>query len=164
MGIFDALIGAGSAAQAQQFNRTNYKHRYQWTAEDMEKAGLNRILAASQGGGQGPPAPMAQGGGGSSDILTALQAKLTNAQTRKTNAEATLAEKDIPLAELKNEMTAKAISWGRKTVKVTADAVSSHNTTKREANTARDAYRFREPSTGYEFRMPRIGRSRGGPQ
>lgn len=32
-----------------QYQVEDYKNRYQWAAEDMERAGLNRILAATQG-------------------------------------------------------------------------------------------------------------------
>ena len=40
-----------SAASAQQneWNVENYKHRYQWAMEDMRTAGLNPILAATNG-------------------------------------------------------------------------------------------------------------------
>ena len=40
-----------SAASAQQneWNVENYKHRYQWAMEDMRNAGLNPILAATNG-------------------------------------------------------------------------------------------------------------------
>lgn len=40
-----------SAASAQQnaWNVENYKHRYQWAMEDMRSAGLNPILAATNG-------------------------------------------------------------------------------------------------------------------
>jgi hypothetical protein len=39
----------GAAAQQQIYNQINYRNRYQWMAEDMRKAGLNPILAASGG-------------------------------------------------------------------------------------------------------------------
>lgn len=40
-----------SAASSQQnaWNVENYKHRYQWAMEDMREAGLNPILAATNG-------------------------------------------------------------------------------------------------------------------
>lgn len=40
-----------SAASAQQnaWNVENYKHRYQWAVDDMRSAGLNPILAATNG-------------------------------------------------------------------------------------------------------------------
>ena len=38
-----------AATVANQRNIYNYQHRYQWSMEDMQKAGLNPILAATQG-------------------------------------------------------------------------------------------------------------------
>lgn len=40
---------SANAAQANEWNVENYKHRYQWAAEDMRQAGLNPILAATNG-------------------------------------------------------------------------------------------------------------------
>lgn len=38
-----------AATVANQRNVYNYQHRYQWAMQDMQKAGLNPILAATQG-------------------------------------------------------------------------------------------------------------------
>lgn len=40
---------SANAAQANEWNIENYRHRYQWAVEDMRKAGLNPILAATNG-------------------------------------------------------------------------------------------------------------------
>lgn len=40
---------SANAAQANAWNVENYKHRYQWAVNDMRKAGLNPILAATNG-------------------------------------------------------------------------------------------------------------------
>lgn len=40
---------SANAAQANAWNVENYKHRYQWATEDMRKAGLNPVLAATNG-------------------------------------------------------------------------------------------------------------------
>lgn len=40
---------SANAAQANAWNVENYKHRYQWAVEDMRDAGLNPILAATNG-------------------------------------------------------------------------------------------------------------------
>lgn len=40
---------SANAAQANAWNVENYKNRYQWAVEDMRKAGLNPILAATNG-------------------------------------------------------------------------------------------------------------------
>lgn len=53
------LLGGGmnmlSSARQMAFQREMYKHRYQYTMEDMRKAGLNPILAAGAGAGSAPP-------------------------------------------------------------------------------------------------------------
>ena len=55
-GISSIISGAlsNSAARhaatvANQRNIYNYQHRYQWAMEDMQKAGLNPMLSATQG-------------------------------------------------------------------------------------------------------------------
>lgn len=50
-----------NAERANAMEQHNYKHRYQWAVDDMRKAGLNPILAATQGlGGGSARAFMAQ--------------------------------------------------------------------------------------------------------
>lgn len=38
-----------AASQQHDWNVSDYRNRYQWTVQDMEKAGLNPILASTQG-------------------------------------------------------------------------------------------------------------------
>ena len=40
---------SAAAKQQNEWNVENYKHRYQWAMEDMRQAGLNPILAATNG-------------------------------------------------------------------------------------------------------------------
>lgn len=40
---------SANAVQANAWNVENYKHRYQWAVEDMRNAGLNPVLAATNG-------------------------------------------------------------------------------------------------------------------
>lgn len=40
---------SANAERANEWNTENYKHRYQWAVEDMRAAGLNPILAATNG-------------------------------------------------------------------------------------------------------------------
>ena len=51
--IFGSAIqghyNSAAAAQQNAWNVENYKHRYQWAMEDMRNAGLNPILAATNG-------------------------------------------------------------------------------------------------------------------
>nr|DAK01806.1 MAG TPA: DNA pilot protein [Microviridae sp.] len=44
-----AANSAAAMEQQNKYNVENYKHRYQWSVEDMRKAGLNPILAATNG-------------------------------------------------------------------------------------------------------------------
>lgn len=79
-------------------------NRYQFAAKDLEKAGLNRVLAlGSPAGSSGSPSPQAQPVAFGSKGIQAASAKsaielqdmqkgLLAAQTRKTGAEADLAE------------------------------------------------------------------------
>ncbi len=51
-GASDQNKAAQRAAEAQMaFQRESFQNRYQWTMDDMRKAGLNPILAYKQGGG-----------------------------------------------------------------------------------------------------------------
>lgn len=45
----DYGFNSAGAAQQNKWNVENYKHRYQWAVEDMRSAGLNPILAATNG-------------------------------------------------------------------------------------------------------------------
>ena len=46
---FQNHYNSANAAQANAWNVENYKHRYQWAVDDMRAAGLNPILAATNG-------------------------------------------------------------------------------------------------------------------
>jgi len=100
------ILGSGAAKRRAKaaWNRTKnaYKHRYQWQMKDMRRAGLNPILSATTGAPTAGGAPMAD----SSAIPDAAHAvsgkamqyatlKLTQAQTRKTNAEAKSKENEL---------------------------------------------------------------------
>jgi len=92
-----ALLGHGLAkdrqADAQDFSAQQFANRYQTTVQDMKAAGLNPMLAYSQGGGNAPTSSAASAQ--SSDLSQAyLQSKLNSAQianieaqTAKTQAE-----------------------------------------------------------------------------
>lgn len=53
-GLGSGFMGMGSASAANAQAEDMYKHRYQWAMRDMKKAGLNPMLAYSQGGGGVP--------------------------------------------------------------------------------------------------------------
>lgn len=48
-GALDNSAKRHAATVANQRNVYNYQHRYQWSMDDMQKAGLNPMLAATQG-------------------------------------------------------------------------------------------------------------------
>lgn len=82
-GILGGAISAGASAAAaaknRKFQKMMYKNRYRFTVRDMRKAGLNPILAATLGAGQGPPGATAQVpnfGGIVGDAVSAYQASL----------------------------------------------------------------------------------------
>lgn len=49
---FSAKLSADEALKQRKFQREVYRSRYQWTMEDMRKAGLNPMLAYKTGVGQ----------------------------------------------------------------------------------------------------------------
>ena len=79
---------SANAAQANAWNVENYKHRYQWAVEDMRNAGLNPILAATNGIG-GSIAGASAASVGMSDIgSTTNSARAASAAERQAkNAE-----------------------------------------------------------------------------
>lgn len=74
---------SANAAQANAWNVENYKHRYQWAVDDMRQAGLNPILAATNGIG-GSIAGASAASVGMSDIGSTMNsAKAASAAERQ---------------------------------------------------------------------------------
>lgn len=74
---------SANAAQANAWNVENYKHRYQWAVDDMRAAGLNPILAATNGIG-GSIAGASAASVGMSDIGSTMNsAKAASAAERQ---------------------------------------------------------------------------------
>jgi hypothetical protein len=85
--ILGSLVGHGTALarqrDAQDFSADQFARRYQITTEDMKKAGLNPMLAYSQGGGNAPTSSAASANSpeyGTSAINAKLQTQLNAAQ------------------------------------------------------------------------------------
>ncbi len=122
-----ALIGGGMEATGQAIQIWQQKkaakkaferqkkilqNRFQWQAADLEAAGLNRILAVTQGTSAAANVQQANvgsiGQGMSANLRQAMlareQQKLLQAQTGKTLAEKELAEAGVPTAEAKEDL------------------------------------------------------------
>lgn len=100
---------SANAAQANAWNVENYKHRYQWAVEDMRNAGLNPILAATNGIG-GSIAGASAASVGMSDIGSTMNsAKAASAAERQAkNAENLLVsqiEKNVAEADSVRQST-----------------------------------------------------------
>lgn len=100
---------SANAAQANAWNVENYKHRYQWAVEDMRKAGLNPILAATNGIG-GSISGASAASVGMSDIGSTMNsAKAASAAERQAkNAENLLVsqiEKNVAEADSVRQST-----------------------------------------------------------
>jgi len=50
---------SAQAARSMEFSKESYQNRYQWTMDDMEKAGMNPIFAYQNGVGTGLPGAQA---------------------------------------------------------------------------------------------------------
>jgi hypothetical protein len=101
--LLGGFLGASSAKSrqedAQDFSADQFARRYQITTADMKAAGLNPMLAYSQGGGNAPTSSAASASSFGSPGTAAIQAQLAQAQlsnaqasARKTNAEAAVIE------------------------------------------------------------------------
>lgn len=102
-GIVGSAVGAGIGAigsaisgnQSARAAERNYKHRYQWQMRDMKKAGLNPMLAFSQGAPNVPQPNIPDMGeaavrGGSAGASAVQAARLTSAQVKNIEADTIL--------------------------------------------------------------------------
>jgi len=99
-------LGLGGQALAFRYLKRVYKTRYQWTAQDLEKAGLNRILALTKGVGAATATPAGAGPSvpGVQALLAAAQLKAIQANTAKTVAETRMLDARGPTAEAKETL------------------------------------------------------------
>ena len=100
---------SANAAQANAWNVENYQHRYQWAVDDMRAAGLNPILAATNGIG-GSISGASAASVGMSDIGSTMNsARAASAAERQANNAEHLAisqiEKNVAEADSTRQAT-----------------------------------------------------------
>lgn len=128
-GISSIISGAlsNSAARhaatvANQRNIYNYQHRYQWAMEDMQKAGLNPMLAATQGIGgsiNGASALSANYNIGEG-VTAGMSATAAGSSAKAANRQASIAEK-MSDEQIKN-LAAQTILAGASAKKFDAES------------------------------------------
>ena len=104
-GLLDNLFANRRQEDQQAFNAQQFATRYQTTVKDMQAAGLNPMLAYTQGGGAGASSGISGSSGSMTQAFSAYQenrrqqemtdaqVKLLEAQTRKADVDAAIAEK-----------------------------------------------------------------------
>jgi len=91
--LVDNLFAGQRQEDAQAFSAQQYATRYQTQTEDMKKAGINPMLSVSSGAGSQPTSSAASPGSNFTQAaLNSAQMENLKANTRKTNAEATIVE------------------------------------------------------------------------
>lgn len=128
-GAVGSLIGGGlqnsansaAAAQANSWNKENYQHRYQWAVEDMRKAGLNPILAATQGiagnvnGASALAASNTMGQSVSAGMSAGAAAESASAAKKQANTAQSLADSQIQLNQANAAAAAASASGQQQT-------------------------------------------------
>lgn len=107
--IGGALIGAAgsyfSGKSAADFAERSYKHRYQWQVKDLQKAGLNPMLAVSQGAPNVPQPNFPNlGEGAARGAAAGVSASIASAQIANLNSNSAknAAETDLAAATAAN--------------------------------------------------------------
>lgn len=93
--VAGALVGAAgsifSSKQSADFAERSYKHRYQWQVKDLQKAGLNPMLAVSQGAPNvAQPTFQNVGEGAIKGFSAAAAARVASAQVKNIEADTML--------------------------------------------------------------------------
>lgn len=116
---------ADAAEQAQSFSASQFASRYQTTVNDLKAAGLNPMLAYSQGGGSPPSGAMASvpanpGANASSAFMAAkvqdAQADLLQAQAENVNADTAVKRVTPALIESQISATGASADQSRATI------------------------------------------------
>lgn len=84
-----------AATVANQRNVYNYQHRYQWAMDDMQKAGLNPMLAATQGigGSVNGASALASSYNVGEGVTAGMSASAAGSSAKAANRQASIAEK-----------------------------------------------------------------------
>lgn len=137
------------AAKQRLFAKNMYRRRYQYTMEDMRKAGLNPLLAGEVGAGTPPQGVAAQAGPGSSigsatarNVMEAMNLRATIANTNANTA--WTAEKELTEKANQDEARERANLAGAQAAEIirrlpgVSDKIMEEINNLR-ANTAREA-------------------------
>jgi hypothetical protein len=135
-------INKREAKRNRGFQERMARNAYQYAVQDMKAAGLNPMLAFSQGGASTPSGSTAKAATGSSSsaISNALQAKIVSEQVKNLQAD----------TQLKNDQAATAKSVGLFNDAQTQNTVQQTRINKAEADfwaaptgsTAKDASKY----------------------
>lgn len=82
-GMMNNSSNSAQAEENRDFQEWSYKNRYQWTMQDMEKAGMNPIFAYQNGVGTGLPGSTAVMQNPVDDAVDSYAAVSNNAIARK---------------------------------------------------------------------------------
>ena len=84
-----------AATVSNQRNQYNYQHRYQWSMDDMQKAGLNPMLAATQGigGSVNGASALASSYNVGEGVTAGMSASAAGSSAKAANRQASIAEK-----------------------------------------------------------------------
>ena len=103
-GVATNVASAQQAEKQMKFQERMSNTQHQRQIADLKKAGLNPILSVT-GASKGAGSPMGAMAQMKDPVASAVSLQLLEAQARKAMADAKIAEGDVPLAELKGDVT-----------------------------------------------------------
>lgn len=98
-GVLNNYFAGQRQEDSQDFSAQQFATRYQTTVKDMQQAGLNPMLAYSQGGGNAPTSSAASASGVENLGSVITQSKMTDAQVANVEAQTRLANAQAAAAE-----------------------------------------------------------------